>query len=118
MHLVLSSLVGQKKFLAELGPRAAGRWLFIEMLEYTPPQSNSEGLGAEYCKVMEYMPTRERALGSAREDQAGTRGVVGRAPTVEPVHLRPRAMPCTPASPSFPIIWKTSNDFARLSFVT
>src|SRR6516162_3315674 len=45
--------IRQQELLAELGVLALQRTSFIDMLDHTA-RVTAEGLGAEYCKVMEY----------------------------------------------------------------
>src|ERR1700720_2020731 len=68
--------IRQQELLAELGVLALQGTNFIEMLNHTA-RITAEGLGAEYCKVMEYIPAENRLLvcaGVGWED-----GIVGSA---------------------------------------
>ena len=51
----LRQRIRQQELLAELGVLALQRTSFIGMLNHTA-RMTAEGLGAEYCKVMEYIP--------------------------------------------------------------
>ena len=53
--------IRQQELLAELGVLALQGTSFIEMLNHTA-RVTAEGLGAEYCKVMEYIPNENRLL--------------------------------------------------------
>ena len=68
--------IRQQQLLAELGVLALQRTDFIGMLNHTARMA-AEGLGAEYCKVMEYMPAENRLL--VRAGVGWDEGVVGRA---------------------------------------
>jgi two-component sensor histidine kinase len=68
--------IRQQELLAELGVLALQGTNFIEMLNHTA-RVTAEGLGAEYCKVMEYIPTEKRLL--VRAGVGWGEGVVGHA---------------------------------------
>ena len=68
--------IRQQELLAELGVLALQGTSFIEMLNHAA-RVTAEGLGAEYCKVMEYMPTENRLL--VRAGVGWDEGVVGHA---------------------------------------
>jgi two-component sensor histidine kinase len=68
--------IRQQELLAELGVLALQGTSFIEMLNHAA-RATAEGLGAEYCKVMEYMPTENRLL--VRAGVGWDEGVVGHA---------------------------------------
>lgn len=68
--------VRQQELLAELGVVALQGTSFIEMLNHTA-RATAEGLRAEYCKVMEYMPAESRLL--VRAGVGWSEGVVGHA---------------------------------------
>src|ERR1700748_3530187 len=53
--------IRQQELLAELGVLALQGTSFIEMLNHTA-RITAEGLKAEYCKVMEYLPAENRLL--------------------------------------------------------
>ncbi|MEK0084276.1 sensor histidine kinase [Benzoatithermus flavus] len=53
--------VRQQEILAELGVRALRGTPYPELLEYAV-QCTAEGLEAEFCKVMEYVPAENRLL--------------------------------------------------------
>src|SRR5579862_5306530 len=57
----LRQRIRQQELLAELGVLALQRTSFIDMLNHTA-RMTAEGLGAEYCKVMEYIPAEKRLL--------------------------------------------------------
>ncbi len=68
--------IRQQELLAELGVLALQGTSFTDMLNHTA-RMTAEGLNAEYCKVMEYLPSEDRLL-----VQAGVgwdEGVVGSA---------------------------------------
>ncbi len=68
--------IRQQELLAELGVLALQGTSFIEMLNHTA-RVTAEGLGAEYCKVMEYIPAEKRLL--VRAGVGWGEGVVGNA---------------------------------------
>src|SRR5262245_37939128 len=68
--------IRQQELLAELGVLALQGTSFIEMLNHTA-RVTAEGLGAEYCKVMEYIPNENRLL--VRAGIGWSEGVVGHA---------------------------------------
>ena len=70
----LRQRIRQQELLAELGVFALQRTSFIGMLNHTA-RMTAEGLGAEYCKVMEYIPTENRLL--VRAGVGWGEGVVG-----------------------------------------
>ena len=53
--------IRQQELLAELGVLALQGTSFLDMLNHTA-RMTAEGLGAEYCKVMEYIPAENRLL--------------------------------------------------------
>ena len=70
----LRQRIRQQELLAELGVLALQRTSFIGMLDQTA-RMTAEGLGAEYCKVMEYIPAENRLL--VRAGVGWGEGVVG-----------------------------------------
>ena len=70
----LRQRIRQQELLAELGVLALQRTSFIGMLNHTA-RMTAEGLGAEYCKVMEYIPAENRLL--VRAGVGWGEGVVG-----------------------------------------
>jgi two-component sensor histidine kinase len=68
--------IRQQELLAELGVLALQGATFIDMLNHTA-RLTAEGLGAEYCKVLEYMPAENRLL--VRAGVGWEEGVVGSA---------------------------------------
>ena len=68
--------IRQQELLAELGVVALQGTGFIEMLNHAA-RVTAEGLGAEYCKVMEYIPVENRLL--VRAGVGWGEGVVGNA---------------------------------------
>ena len=72
----LRQRIRQQELLAELGVLALQRTGFISMLNHTV-RVTAEGLGAEYCKVLEYMPAENRLL--VRAGVGWEEGVVGSA---------------------------------------
>jgi two-component sensor histidine kinase len=72
----LRARIRQQELLAELGVLALQGATFIDMLNHTA-RLTAEGLGAEYCKVLEYMPAENRLL--VRAGVGWEEGVVGSA---------------------------------------
>jgi len=70
----LRQRIRQQELLAELGVLALQRTSLIGMLNHTV-RMTAEGLGAEYCKVMEYLPAETRLL--VRAGVGWGEGVVG-----------------------------------------
>src|ERR1700723_4152203 len=70
----LRQRIRQQELLAELGVLALQRTSFIGMLDHTA-RMTAEGLGAEYCKVMEYISAENRLL--VRAGVGWGEGVVG-----------------------------------------
>jgi two-component sensor histidine kinase len=68
--------IRQQELLAELGVLALQGTSFIEMLNHAV-RVTAEGLRAEYCKVMEYLPAENRLL--VRAGVGWDKGVVGHA---------------------------------------
>src|ERR1041384_1986635 len=68
--------IRQQELLAQLGVLALQGTSFIEMLNHTA-RVTAEGLEAEYCKVMEYIPREKRLL--VRAGVGWDEGVVGHA---------------------------------------
>ena len=68
--------IHQQKILAELGVLALQGTKFIDLLNHTA-RLTAEGLGAEYCKVLEYIPAENRLL--VRAGIGWDKGVVGSA---------------------------------------
>jgi len=68
--------IRQQELLAELGVLALQRTSFTEMLEHTA-RMTAEGLGAEFCKIMEYIPAEKRLL--VRAGVGWGEGVIGKA---------------------------------------
>ena len=68
--------IRQQELLAELGVLALQGTSFSGMLEHTA-RMTAEGLGAEYCKVLEYQPADNRLL--VRAGVGWDDGVVGHA---------------------------------------
>jgi two-component sensor histidine kinase len=66
--------IRQQELLAELGVLALQGTSFIEMLNHTAKMT-AEGLGAQYCKVMEFIPAEDRLL--VRAGVGWGEGVVG-----------------------------------------
>ena len=57
----LRQRIRQQELLAELGVLALQRTSFSDMLNHTA-RMTAEGLGLEYCKVLEYIPAENRLL--------------------------------------------------------
>jgi hypothetical protein len=90
----LRARIRQQELLAELGVLALQGTSFVEMLNHTA-RVTAEGLEAEYCKVLEYIPAEKRLL--VRAGIGWGEGVVGHA-TVGADLASLRAMRCTRAS--------------------
>jgi len=72
----LRQRIRQQEILAELGVLALQGTSFVGMLDHTV-RMTAEGLSAEYCKVLEYMPSENRLL--VRAGVGWDEGVVGSA---------------------------------------
>ena len=72
----LRQRIRQQELLAELGVLALQRTSFIGMLDQTA-RIAAEGLRAEYCKVLEYIPAENRLL--VRAGVGWEEGIVGTA---------------------------------------
>ena len=57
----LRQRIRQQELLAELGVLALQGTNFLGMLNHTA-RMTAQGLGAEYCKVLEYIPAENRLL--------------------------------------------------------
>ena len=68
--------IRQQELLAELGVLALQRTRFTDLLNHTA-RMTAEGLDAEYCKIMEYIPADKRLL--VRAGVGWGEGVVGNA---------------------------------------
>ena len=68
--------IRQQELLAELGVLALQGTTFMDMLQQRP-RITAEGLDAEYCKVLEYIPAENRLL--VRAGVGWDAGVVGSA---------------------------------------
>ncbi|TPQ33611.1 histidine kinase [Bradyrhizobium guangdongense] len=68
--------IRQQELLAELGVLALQRTSFADMLNHTA-RMTAEGLRAEFCKIMEYIPAEKRLL--VRAGIGWDEGVVGKA---------------------------------------
>jgi len=68
--------IRQQELLAELGVLALQRTSFADLLNHTA-RMTAEGLDAEYCKIMEYIPADKRLL--VRAGVGWGEGVVGNA---------------------------------------
>ena len=79
------------------------------MLDHTA-RMTAEGLDAEYCKVMEYLPAEKRLL--VRAGVGWGEGVVGVASVGADLEFL-LAMLCAPASPLSRITSKTSSASGR-----
>jgi hypothetical protein len=101
----LRQRIRQQELLAELGVLALQRTSFIGMLDHTA-RMTAEGLDAEYCKVLEYIPAENRLL--VRAGVGWSEGVVGAASVGADLESLP-AMLCAPANPLFRTTSKMSN---------
>src|SRR5580692_5741287 len=68
--------IRQQELLAELGVLALQGTSFMDMLNHTA-RITAEGLRAEYCKVLEYIPAENRLL--VRAGVGWEEGTVGSA---------------------------------------
>jgi two-component sensor histidine kinase len=68
--------IRQQEILAELGVLALQRTAFMELLQHTA-RLTAQGLHAEYCKVLEFLPAENRLL--VRAGVGWDAGVVGSA---------------------------------------
>jgi GAF domain-containing protein len=68
--------IRQQELLAELGVLALQGTSFSELLDHTA-RKTAEGLGAQYCKVLEYIPSENRL--PVRAGVGWDQGVVGHA---------------------------------------
>ena len=68
--------IRQQELLAELGVLALQRTSFIDLLGHAA-RMTAEGLNAEYCKILEYIPVDKRLL--VRAGVGWGEGVVGNA---------------------------------------
>lgn len=91
----LRQRIRQQELLAELGVLALQRTSFAGML-YQTARVTAEGLAAEYCKIMEYIPAENRLL--VRAGVGWDEGVVGVA-TVGADLASPAGTHCALASP-------------------
>ena len=66
--------IRQQELLAELGVHALQGTSFMGMLNHTA-RMTAEGLGADYCKVLEYIPAENRLL--VRAGVGWNEGVIG-----------------------------------------
>src|SRR6187399_780770 len=74
MERTLRQRVRQQEILAELGVLALQGTPFEQLLDHTA-RLTAEGLEAEFCKVLEYMPAEHRLL--VRAGVGWDDGVVG-----------------------------------------
>ncbi len=72
----LRQRIRQQELLSELGVLALQRTSFIDMLDHTA-RMTAEGLDAEYCKVLEFIPGENRLL--VRAGVGWEPGIVGSA---------------------------------------
>jgi len=72
----LRQRIRQQELLAELGVIALQRTSFADLLNHTA-RMTAEGLNADYCKIMEYIPADGRLL--VRAGVGWDEGVVGQA---------------------------------------
>src|SRR6516225_1083540 len=72
----LRQRIRQQELLAELGVLALQGTTFMDMLQHGA-RITAEGLKAEYCKVLEYIPAENRLL--VRAGVGWEEGVVGSA---------------------------------------
>src|SRR5580692_122407 len=70
----LRQRIRQQELLSELGVLALQRTSFIDMLDHTA-RMTAEGLDAEYCKVLEFIPGENRLL--VRAGVGWEPGIVG-----------------------------------------
>ena len=107
----LRQRIHQQELLAGLGVLALQGTSFLGLLDQTA-RMTAEGLGAEYCKVLEYIPSERRL--SVRAGVGWGEGVVGTASVGADTGIPPVTR-CIPASLSFPITSKMSSVSERRS---
>jgi hypothetical protein len=90
----LQQRIRQQEILAELGVVALQGRLFLELLDETV-RLTAEGMNAEFCKVLEYIPTDNRLV--VRAGVGWHEGIVGNA-TIVQIWNRHLGSPCIPAS--------------------
>src|ERR1700745_702855 len=71
----LRQRIRQQELLAELGVLALQGTSFMDMLNHAA-RITAEGLNAEYCKVLEYIPAEKRLL--VRAGVGWEEGIVGK----------------------------------------
>ena len=102
----LQQRIRQQEILAELGVVALQSKPFLELLNETV-RLTAEGMNAEFCKVLEYIPADNRLL--VRAGVGWHEGIVGKA-TVGADLESPSGFALNTGKPVFPIILKTSGD--------
>ena len=105
----LEQRIRQQEILSELGVMALQGATFDQLLTETA-RLTAEGLRAEFCKILEYIPSENHFL--VRAGVGWGPGVVGVATVGADSHPRP-ALPCGRASPSSPIISRTKSASER-----
>jgi len=90
----LHQRIRQQEILAELGVTALQGADFDKLLAETA-RLTAEALRAEFCKVLEYIPSKNRLL--LRAGSAGTKASSAR-PVSAPTSPRRRGSRCIPAS--------------------
>ena len=101
----LGQRIRQQELLAELGVLALQGTSFMDMLNHAA-RITAEGLEAEYCKVLEYIPAENRLL--VRAERGGRRGSLARRLLEPTLHL-PAVTRCGLANLLFPTTSKMSN---------
>ncbi len=103
----LEERIRQQEILAELGV-AALQGAPLEQLLADTARLTARGLRAEFCKVLEHIPSENRLL--VRAGVGWDPGIVGVASVGADLES-PAGMPCGPESPSSPTISKTRSAF-------
>jgi hypothetical protein len=103
--------VRQQEILAELGVLALQGTPFLELLNQTA-RLTAEGMKAEFCKVLEYLPAQKRLL--VRAGVGWHEGIVGAA-TVGADFESPSGSLCAPAKRSSATTLRMSNDLEHQS---
>src|SRR5258706_1496496 len=108
----LERRIRQQKILAELGVSALQGASFTQLLD-DAARITAEGVQAEFCKVMEHIPTEKCFL--VRAGVGWEPGIVGVA-TIGDDLASPGTSPCAQASRSFRITLRTRSDSVLPSY--
>ena len=108
----LQQRIRQQEILAELGVIAIQGASFDQLLSDTA-RLTAEGLRAEFCKVLEYIPKENSFLVRAG---VGWNRELSVLHASAPILLLRRDLLCVQANQSFPITWKTKSASERPKF--